>query len=127
VLGALALVGFGLALADARAVGPRGEDWTGFLLGPAGLILVGLGAVLLWQSRRGGRFRWLRRAAIAACSLVAVYWVVAPVTIAIVAMHRPRGDVAHAELGRPYRESRSRPATAWSWPPGTCPPGTGRL
>ena len=33
-LGALALEGAALAIADARAVGARGEDWTGFLLAP---------------------------------------------------------------------------------------------
>ena len=38
-LGALALEGAGLAIADARAVGARGEDWTGFLLLPVGLVL----------------------------------------------------------------------------------------
>ncbi|HEY7693468.1 MAG TPA: CocE/NonD family hydrolase [Gaiellaceae bacterium] len=104
VLGALALVGAGIAVEDARAVGPRGDDWTGFLLAPAGLTLIGLGAVLLWRSRKGGRLRWLRRAAIAACSIVAAYWIVVPVATAILATHRPRADVAPAQLGRPYRE-----------------------
>ena len=60
-LGVLALEGAGLAIADARAVGARGEDWTGFLLLPVGLVLLGLAAVLLWRSRKPGRFRYLRR------------------------------------------------------------------
>ena len=41
VLGVLALEGAGLAIADARAVGARGEDWTGFLLLPVGIVLCG--------------------------------------------------------------------------------------
>jgi hypothetical protein len=103
-LGALALVGFGLAVADARAAGPAGEDWTGFLLAAAGLALVGLGIVLLWRSRKGGRLRWLRRAAIAAASVVAAYWFVMPVAIAIVATHRPRAVVAPVDLGHGYEQ-----------------------
>jgi fermentation-respiration switch protein FrsA (DUF1100 family) len=104
VLGSLALVGAGVAVADAHAVGPRGEDWTGFLLAPAGLVLVGLGVVLLWRSRRGGRFRWPRRAAIAAGSVVVAYSVVVPMAIAIVATHRPRADVEPVDLGRAYEQ-----------------------
>ena len=42
VLGVLSLEGAGLAIADARAVGARGEDWTGFLLAPVGLVLLAL-------------------------------------------------------------------------------------
>src|SRR4051812_15314205 len=37
VLGLLSLEGAGLAIADARAGGARGEDWTGFLLAPTGI------------------------------------------------------------------------------------------
>ena len=71
VVGGLALEGAALAIADARAVGARGENWTGFLLFPVGLFLLGLAAVQLWRSRKPGRFRWLRRAAIVVGSLLA--------------------------------------------------------
>jgi dienelactone hydrolase len=103
-LGALALLGAGLAIADARAVGARGEDWTGFLLLPVGLALVALAAVLLWRSRKPGRLRWLRRGALGFVTVVLVYWLVVPVAMAILATHRPRADVAPANLGRPYDE-----------------------
>jgi hypothetical protein len=36
--------------------------------------------------------------------VLAAYWLVVPVAIAILATHRPRADVAPAELGRPYEE-----------------------
>ena len=36
--------------------------------------------------------------------MLAAYWLVVPVAIAILATHRPRADVAPAELGRPYQE-----------------------
>jgi hypothetical protein len=103
VFGALALEGAALAVVDARAVGPRGEDWTGFLLAPLGVLLVGSAITLLWRSRKPGRHRYLRRAAIVAAATLAAYWLVVPVAIAILATHRPRADVAPAELGRPTR------------------------
>src|SRR6187397_2634933 len=62
VFGALALEGAILAIADARAAGARGEDWTGFLLVPVGVVLLVQAALLLWRSRKPGRFRWIRRA-----------------------------------------------------------------
>jgi uncharacterized protein len=103
-LGVLSLEGAGLAIADARAVGARGEDWTGFLLLPVGVALVALGATLIWRSRKPGRLRYLRRAAIALAAVVAAYWLVVPVGIGILATHRPRSAVAPADLGRPYQE-----------------------
>jgi fermentation-respiration switch protein FrsA (DUF1100 family) len=104
VFGALALEGAALAIADARAVGARGEDWTGFLLLPLGITLLASAAVLMWRSRKPGRLHYLRRAAIAAAALLLVYWVVIPVAIGILATHRPRADVAPADLGRAYEE-----------------------
>jgi fermentation-respiration switch protein FrsA (DUF1100 family) len=104
VLGVLSLEGAALAIEEARTVGARGEDWTGFLLLPVGLVLLGLAAVLLWRSRKPGRFRWLRRAAIAAGALLTAYWLVLPVAVAILATHRPRADVQPATLGAPYKQ-----------------------
>ena len=104
VLGVLAVEGAILAVVDARNVGARGDDWTGFLLAPAGLALCALGIVLLWRSRKAGRLRWLRRGGLAAGAVVGVYVVVAPLALAIAATHRPRQAVTPAELGRPYRE-----------------------
>ncbi|HSC49332.1 MAG TPA: alpha/beta hydrolase [Gaiellaceae bacterium] len=104
VLGALSLEATALAVADARAGGPRGEDWTGFVLGPVGLALLVLAAGLLWRSRRPGRWRWIRRAGIALAGTVAVYWLVLPVAVALLATHRPRATVEPAALGRPYEQ-----------------------
>ena len=93
VFGALALEGAILAIADARAVGARGEDWTGFLLVPVGLLLLGSAGVLLWRSRKPGRFRWLRRVGISLGTVLVAYWLVLPVGMAILATHRPRAAV----------------------------------
>ncbi len=103
-LGVLALEGAGLAIADARAVGSRGEDWTGFLLLPVGLVLLGLAAVLLWRSRKPGRFRYVRRVTIVLATLMAGYVLLLPLGIAILATHRPRAAVQPAELGRAYED-----------------------
>ena len=104
VLGLLALEGAILAIIDARNVGARGDDWTGFLLAPTGVALCLLGIVLLWRSRRPGRLRWLRRAGLAVGALVGVYVFVAPLAMGIAATHRPRQAVPAVELGRPYQE-----------------------
>jgi multisubunit Na+/H+ antiporter MnhB subunit len=89
-----------LAVSDARAAGPHGEDWTGFLLGPVGLLLLAL--ALVWRSRKPGRLRWPRRAGLAALTVVGAYLLVVPVAMAILATHRPRAEVTPAHLGRPY-------------------------
>ena len=68
------------------------------------VLLVGSATTLLWRSRKGGRLRSLRRAGIAFAAVLAAYWLVVPVAIAILATHRPRADVATADLGRPYEE-----------------------
>ena len=104
VFGVLAVEGAALAIADARAVEVRGEDWTGFVLLPCGVALLALAAALLWRSRKPGRLRHLRRSGIAIAAVLAAYWLVAPVAIAIMATHRPRADVAPADLGRAYEE-----------------------
>ena len=110
VLGALALEGFILAVIDASNVGARGDDWTGFLLAPAGGVLCLLGVVLLWRSRKPGRLRWLRRAGLALGGLIGVYVLVAPVATAILTTHRPRQPVTPVTLGRPYEQVTLRTA-----------------
>jgi fermentation-respiration switch protein FrsA (DUF1100 family) len=102
VLGALMLVGAGIALVHAVAEGPSGDDWTGFLLAPAGLALVALGTGLLWRSRKHGGRRFGRRALLAVAAFLLAYEVVLPIAFAIVATHRPREAVEPADLGRAY-------------------------
>jgi fermentation-respiration switch protein FrsA (DUF1100 family) len=121
VLGVLALEGAALAIADARAVGARGEDWTGFLLVPVGLGLCSLAVVLLWRSRKPGPRRYVRRIAIGVAAVVAAYWLVLPLAIGVLATHRPRADVEPADLGRAYetvalRTSDGLELAAWYVP-----------
>jgi hypothetical protein len=102
VLCPLALVGASVALRHATAVAPRGDDWTGVMLLPAGLTLGAQGVWLLWRSRRHGGRRHLRRIALAVGAAVAAFWVVLPIAIAIVATHRPREAAQRIDLGRVY-------------------------
>jgi hypothetical protein len=85
-------------------VGVRGDEFTALLAGAAGIVLLLLGARVLWRSRRGGRRRYLRRALIGAAALVFALFVVLPAGIAIVVNEKPRAEVARADLGRPYSD-----------------------
>lgn len=97
-LGALTLVGGGIALAQAVSQGPSGDDWTGLPLLAAGAALVAVGAWTLWRSRHR-RGRWLlRRSLVALGAVVVAYALVVPVAVALVATHRPREAVAATTL-----------------------------
>lgn len=88
-----------------RAVGASGDDYTGLLSIPAGLLLIGLGAVTLWKSRRTDDrlwWRYLRRLLLVAGSLVAVVAALLPFAIAYVVTHAARATVPTADLGAPY-------------------------
>ena len=99
-LGVLALEGFVLAVADARGVGVRGDDWTGFALAPAGLTLIALGVSLSWRSRKRQGRRLVRRSLIGVAAVLGVYWVLLPVGVALMATHRPQEPVEAVDLGR---------------------------
>jgi hypothetical protein len=104
LFGLLALVGAGIAVVHAVHEGPSGDDWTGFMLVPAGIVLCGLGAGLLWRSRKQSGRGYLRRALLAVVVVVVGYEIVLPLAFALVATHKPRSSVASADLGRPYEE-----------------------
>jgi dienelactone hydrolase len=82
-----------------------GDDLAVMLGGVAGVVLVALGAVLLWRSRRLDEQplrRYARRTVVAILAGAATLFVLVPATIAIVATHRAREPVAPASLGRAY-------------------------
>jgi dienelactone hydrolase len=91
----------------ASALGPSGDDYTGLLSIPAGLMLIGLGAVTLWRSRRRDDrlwWRYSRRLLILAASLFAVLAVLIPVAISYVVTHAARAEVPSVDLGAPYED-----------------------
>lgn len=92
---------------EAMSVGPSGDDWTGLLALPAGLLLLGLGAVTLWRSRRlddRKRWRYPRRALLAAAGLAAGAVVVFPLGLGYGATHVLRQEVPAASLGAAYED-----------------------
>jgi pimeloyl-ACP methyl ester carboxylesterase len=73
----------------------------------AGAVLLVLGVWIAVVSRkRGGPLWWtiLRRAIIAVVAVLVVYWVVLPVSMAIIATERPRAAINETDLGRPYED-----------------------
>jgi uncharacterized protein len=86
----------------ANQVGPSGDDFTGFLAIPAGLLLVGLGAGTLWRTRRteGNRpWRYTRRGLLTGAGAVVAALVVFPIGFAYVITHTARAVVPEYALG----------------------------
>jgi uncharacterized protein len=90
-----------------RSVGPSGDDFTGLLSIPAGLVLIGLGAVTLWRSRHTGDSRWwryLRRLLLAGAAFLVAQALLLPIAVSYVVTHAARAHVPAADLGAPYEE-----------------------
>jgi uncharacterized protein len=88
-------------------VGASGDDFTGLLTIPAGLLLLGLGGLTLWGTRRmdGSRTRrYLRRALLGVAGVVAFFFVVFPIGEAYVMTHVGRAVVPPAHLGVAYED-----------------------
>jgi uncharacterized protein len=100
------VMGAGEAGYYAREDGPSGDDYTGLLAIPAGAVLVAVGVVTLWRSRKGGSTlrRYVRRGLLAVGFLLATYLIVYPVSEAYVVTHAARAYVPPAELGVPYED-----------------------
>jgi len=103
------VVGAGEAADYSLARGPSGDDYTGLAVIPAGILLVVVGAVGLWRSRRrdGGRARrYLRRGAIFVGGFVALYVVLFPFALSYVFTHAARAAVPRAHLGAAHENVR---------------------
>src|SRR3954470_582953 len=83
-------------------VGASGDDFTGLVTLPAGIVLVGLGFVTLWRSRRlddGRIWRYVRRGLIAVGGLVVALTLVYPFLQSYGVTHLGRAKVPAADLG----------------------------
>jgi uncharacterized protein len=90
-----------------RTVGASGDDYSGLLSIPAGLLLIGLGTVTLWRSRRTDDrpwWRYARRLLLVAASLIAAFAVLFPFAIGYVVTHAARATVPAADLGAAYED-----------------------
>ncbi|HET6623746.1 MAG TPA: alpha/beta fold hydrolase [Gaiellaceae bacterium] len=82
--------------------GPSDDDFTGWLSLGAGVLLVGIGATILWRSRRrdGGRARrYARRVLVGVGALAALFFVLVPVYLSYTFTHVARGFVPAPDLG----------------------------
>jgi hypothetical protein len=102
----VAVMGIGEAGYYTREDGPSGDDYTGLLAIPAGFLLVGIGLVTLWRSRKGGSLvrRYVRRALLTALGLLAAFLVVFPVAQSYVVTHAARAYVPTPELGAAHQD-----------------------
>jgi fermentation-respiration switch protein FrsA (DUF1100 family) len=100
------VMGVGEAGYYTRENGPSGDDYTGLLAIPAGFLLVGVGLVTLWRSRKGGSVvrRYVRRALLAVAFLLGAYMIVYPVSEIYVVTHSARAYVPAADLGTAYED-----------------------
>jgi hypothetical protein len=90
----------------AREVGPSGDDFTGLLCLPVGVLLLALGAVTLWRTRRTEGSLWWRyprRALLGVAGAFAGLMVVT-VGFAYVTTHVGRAVVPANDLGVPYED-----------------------
>jgi uncharacterized protein len=90
----------------AREVGPSGDDFTGLLCLPAGVLLLALGAVTLWRTRRTEGSLWWRyprRALLGVVGFLAAF-MVGMVGLAYVTTHTGRAVVPANQLGVPYED-----------------------
>jgi dienelactone hydrolase len=104
----LTALGAGLAVPVRHAFidRPSGDDWTGVLATAAGLVLVAVGAVTLWRSRRGGTRtrRYARRGGLALAGVLTGFFVVFPVAFSYAITHKARSPVEAKDLSRPYEK-----------------------
>jgi hypothetical protein len=87
-------------------VGASGDDFTGLLCIPAGVLLIGLGAATLWRTRsRDGHLAWRcgRRALLAVAGIVAAWVVLLPIGLGYITTHVGRPVVPPNELGVAYQ------------------------
>ena len=89
------------------SVGPSGDDWTGWAAAAAGVVLLGLGAYLLWRSRRNDESRvrrYGRRVAKGVVAAVLLGELVMPFAAMYLTTHVSRAEVPTADLGAAHED-----------------------
>jgi len=87
--------------------GMSGDDYTGLLAVPAGLVLIGVGIVTLWRSRRtddGRLWRYVRRFLLTVAGILIAGLVLFPISLAYVVTHTARAESPPPQLGAAYED-----------------------
>jgi hypothetical protein len=111
LIGPLGIAAGSEAVYYTREVGPSGDDFTGLLAIPAGVLLIGLGAVTLWRTRRTeGNLAWryVRRALLALAGLLVGVTVVMTVGYSYGTTHIGRAVVPPDRLGVAHENVKFR-------------------
>jgi uncharacterized protein len=106
-LGPLGIAGGIEAYHYTSELGASGDDFTGLLCIPAGLLLIGLGAVTLWRTRRTDGSLWWRyprRGLLAVAGVFVALWVLVPLGLGYVTTHVGRAVVPQNHLGVAYED-----------------------
>ena len=113
-----------------REVGASGDDYTGLLAGAAGLVLLAVGVVTLWRSRRlDDRMprRYLRRALIGVAGLIVGVVAMFPLVSSYGYTHIARAVVPEPDLRADFEDvsfttGDGLELTGWYVPSRTAPP-----
>jgi uncharacterized protein len=100
--GVLGIAAGGEAISYAGSLGPSGDDFTGLLAVPAGLLLLGLGVATLWRTRRtAGSLAWRypRRALLGVAGVAVAMLFLFPLILGYVSTHVGRAVVPDNNLG----------------------------
>ena len=106
-LGVLGLAAGGEAWQYTNTVGASGDDYSGLLAILAGVVLLAIGVVTLWRTRRldGSRpRRYVRRSLLGAAGVLVFVYVVVPVGMSYVDTHVARAAVPAADLGVAHQD-----------------------
>jgi uncharacterized protein len=90
----------------ASSEGLSGDDYTGLVAAAGGVLLVVLGATVLWRTRRRDERlmrRYARRALLTVGAVVAAYFVLFPLSLSYGLTHAARTNTPHGNLGAPYQ------------------------
>jgi uncharacterized protein len=96
----------GEAINEVRDGSLSGDDYTGLLCIPAGLLLVVVGLVTFWRTRKGGGLLWryTRRVLAALGILLGLIFVLYPLAQSYVVTHAGRAFVPPENLGAAYED-----------------------
>src|SRR5215210_3220583 len=107
IFGVVGIVAGVEALYYTRELGPSGDDFTGLLAIPAGLLLLGLGAVTLWRTRRTDGSLWWRyprRALFGVAAALVALLVLVPIGLGYITTHVGRAVVPPNKLQVAYED-----------------------